>query len=292
MSDPLAQAASGKQAEQPIPELLRLGEQVAAARQAAGVSIEELAQRLRLAPGQLQALEEGDHSRLPEGVFVVALARRVAGALHADLDEAIQAVKQSHLMRRPLLAVPRPAAPPHPPAAPIQPETDPVGADPAGASASPQRAMPWRWPLAALIAASGLAAAWLLVPHPSPREGISSAPSRPKPQAAPPSAPAQPLSPAASPAAADTLRLSASEPSWVEVREVKGRTLFEGTFSGEKRFPVGRGIEVIAGRPHAVRAAMGSAAGVPLGGVADIRWKRFSPAGLQPEPPASPSPSP
>lgn len=250
--------------------------------------MEELAQRLRLAPRQLKALEEGDHTRLQEGVFVVALARRVAGALQADLDEAIQAVRQSRLMRRPLAAVPHPAAPALA-AAPISPEADPVG--PAGVP--PLRAIPWRWPLAALITASGLSAAWLLVPHLNPREGISSSPSRSKPRAAPPSTPAQPLSPATtSPTAADTLRLSTSEPSWVEVRKVNGRTLFEGTLTGEKRFAVGRGIEVIAGRPHAVRAAMGSAAGVPLGGVADIRWKRFSPAELQPEPPASASPSP
>ena len=296
---PVAPTAPGAGAEQPIPELLRLGEQLVQARKLAGISEEELAQRLRLAPRQLKALEEGDHTRLPEGVFVVALARRIAGALHTDLEDAIQAVKQSRLMRREAPA-PRPPAgasigegtpePPHRPApsSPPTARTDPPPPAPMAAapmdSALKDSVVPSRWPLAvlaALIAAGGLAAAWLLFPQPSPK-GVST----------PPPAPSPASSTASAPAESDSLRLNASEPSWVEVREVNGRTLFEGTLSGEKRFPLGRGIEVIAGRPHAVRASVGSATGTPLGGVADIRWKRFSPAGLPSDSPSSPSPSP
>ena len=281
-------------AAQPIPELLQLGEQLVQARTMAGISEEELAQRLRLAPRQLKALEEGDHTRLPEGVFVVALARRIAGALHTDLEDAIQAVKQSRLMRREAPAPHPPAVastgegtpgPTHPPALSPPPtaRTDPapMAAAPMDAALKPS-VVPSRWPLAALaalIAAGGLAGAWLLFAQPSPLSN-------------PPPAPSPAGSTASAPAESDSLRLNASEPSWVEVREVNGRTLFEGTLSGEKRFPLGRGIEVIAGRPHAVRVSVGSATGAPLGGVADIRWKRFSPAGLPSDSPSSPSPSP
>lgn len=340
LSNPLTPTAPGEGPEKPIPELQRLGEQLAQARQTAGISVEALTQRLRLAPSQLKALEAGDHTRLPEGVFVVALARRVAGALHADVDDALQAVRQSRLMSRPSVPAPRPAsgegvamAPTH--AAPSSPApTAPAASAPAPTPQAPQAIEPrhadplrtadapqpgplppnprdtgWgevspgptgprRWPLAALaalLAAGGLATAWLVFPRPSPR-GVSSAPaSGPTPATtalhSPTRLPSGSTAPAPAPAAGDSLLLQTSEPSWVQVRDLEGRTLFEGTFTGDKRFPIGRGVEVIAGRPHAVRAAMGAAPAAPLGGVADIRWKRFSPAGLQPDSLASPAPT-
>lgn len=296
----MAPSTPNEGAEHPIPELLQLGEQLQQARETAGVSAEDLARRLRMEPRQLQALEEGDHSRLPEGVFVVALARRVAGALHADLEEAILAVRQSRLMRRELAvktsrpqeAGPGQASPTIPSAASTARHDQ--------RPAAPRGSMPWRWPLlAAVLVTCGLAAAWLLFPQQTPGGRRSPAASRPKPAAAtstqvptPARATVSSSAPAPAPAEPDSLRLIAREPSWIEVREVNGRTLFEGTLTGEKRFPLGRGIEVIAGRPHAVTAAIGPAPGVPLGGVADIRWKRFSPPGLTPPSPAAATPSP
>jgi cytoskeletal protein RodZ len=294
--DPNVPSPAGGRTEPPIPELLRLGEQLAQARQSAGMSEDDLAQRLRLAPGQLKALEAGDHTRLPEGVFVVALARRIGGALNVDLEDAIQAVRQSRLMRRvgptasPLEASPRvspPATSTPPASAPLasaQPASAPLASGPGDNRSSRRRPL-----LVALIAAGILASAWLLVSRPGPR-GIPTLSASPGSPARPP-APAAPGAPAA-PAERESLRLSASEPSWVQVREVTGRTLFEGTLTGERRFPIGQGIEVISGRPHAVRAAIGAGVSAPLGGVSDIRWKRFSPADSPPAPPSSPSPSP
>jgi cytoskeleton protein RodZ len=293
LNDPVAPHTPGEGAEHPIPELLQLGEQLKQARQTAGVSPEDLARRLRIEPRQLQAMEEGDHSRLPEGVFVVALARRMAGALQTDLEEAIHAVRQSRLMRRerPAKTDPSAGAGPWQPSPSVRSVASTARHE--QSPAAPSGSRPWRWPvLAALLATCGLAAAWLLSTrqrpggHPKPAAATSSQAPAPTPASAPPSAPA---SVAAGP---DSLRLIAREPSWIEVREVNGRTLFEGTLTGEKRFPLGRGIEVIAGRPHAVTAAIGPAPAAPLGGVADIRWKRFSPPGLTPPSPSTASPSP
>ncbi len=321
MSDPLTPSARGEGAEPPIPELRRLGQQLAQARQTAGMSQDALTERLRLAPRQLKALEEGDPTRLPEGVFVVALARRVAEALNADVDEALQAVRESRLMRRSVPAV-RPASreggaeetvrPVPPPIAPREagpglPDSRGPGAPPPSPVTTSSESQggefahhpgpdPDRWPLAALAAlvvAAALATVWLSRPRPSP-QGVASVPATvPAPAAVPAPAPAvaTPASapaPAASPAAANSLRLHASEPSWVEVRDLGGRTLFEGILTGEKQFPVGRGIEVIAGRPHAVRASVGAAPAEALGSVTDIRWKRFSAAGSALHPPSLP----
>jgi cytoskeleton protein RodZ len=305
LSDTVAPTTLHEEGGQSIPELLHLGEQLARARKAADVSEEDLARRLGLSPLKLKALEEGDHSQLPEGVFVVALARRVAGALNADLEDAIQAVRQSRLMRP--AAPPRPSTPTVPPVASTSAAAPVLRADPAPpapvvswpveanaveanpTASGPRESGSSRWPLAvlaALVAAGGVAAAWRLFSQPSPRSvSTPSTAARPLPASPPPA-------PVASPVGAESLRLIASEPSWVEVREVNGRTLFEGTLSGEKRFPIGRGIEVIAGRPHAVRASVGPGPATPLGGVTDIRWKRFSAAGSPPASPASAAPTP
>lgn len=302
MSDHLAPLFSEGEANQPIPELIRLGEQLARARHQAGLSPEDLSRRLHLEPRQLKALETGDHTLLPAGVFVVAMARRVAGALHTDVEEAIVAVRHSRLMRRPAPGrPPTPEAPSPLEASPPLP-SPPISVDgPAGASTTPP--LPWPVMIAGVLAACGLGAAFLLSQRSAPPRPVPSLPSEvkaPPPVSGTPGAPARPAptrtpSPvvaaqAPPPVAANTLRLNASEPSWVEVRDVAGTTLFNGTLTGEKRFPIGRGLEVLAGRPYAVTAAIGAEPAIPLGGVADIQWKRFSTKGTPTEPPRSPAP--
>ena len=96
---------------EPIPELQKLGTTLAAARHQSGIDLEMLAERLRIGASQLRALETGDHTHLPEGVFVIALARRVASALDVNIDESVKALRGSRLMLRPQ---PRPSLPPAP----------------------------------------------------------------------------------------------------------------------------------------------------------------------------------
>ena len=88
------------------------------------------------------------------------------------------------------------------------------------------------------------------------------------------------------------LVLRASEPSWLEVRTLAGEGLFEGTLEGEKRFPLGRGLEVMAGRPYAVTASLGDRPAEPLGKVDEIVWRRFLTPKTIPSPPATPAPAP
>jgi cytoskeleton protein RodZ len=303
LNNPEAQLSTLATGEETIPELVRLGEQLARAREDAGLSPDALAKRLKVEPRLLQALERGEHRELPEGVFIVALARRIAGTLNVNVEEAVGQVRQSRLMgHRPqgrgsstaeatsLLAVRPPAE--------------------ARQSHRPQRlpsarrsSFGWRWPLTILLAACGATAAWLLLTQSrEPSTPAASEPGQSVPAVSPPAAPGRqeqritPASGTATPSApspsADTLLLQSSEPSWIEVREANGKVLYEGTFSGEKRFPLGKGLEVIAGRPHAVRASIGSSPAAALGGVDDIRWKRFSPPGLTPAAPAAPSTTP
>jgi len=279
---------------EPIPELQKLGSTLAAARHQRGIDLELLAERLRIGASQLRALETGDHTHLPEGVFVIALARRVASALDLNIDEAVQALRGSRLMVRPQ---PRPSLPPAPtrrskpsPTGPLPPRREISGPGQYSRSQGPS---PWLWGLPLLLGALGLAAAlgfnaWQQYSR-AARPGSAAAdanrpvtpPSRPK---APVAASAAAPPPAAAPS---KLRLKATEPSWIQVRQIDGKVIFEGTLTGEQTFPLGQGLEVLAGRPYAVLASVGDGTARPLGPVDDLSWHRFKPTA-----PASPSASP
>ena len=280
---------------EPIPELQKLGNTLAAARLQQGVDLEQLAERLRIGASQLRALETGDHTHLPEGVFVIALARRVASALDLNIDEGVQALRGSRLMVR---SQPRPTLPPAPPRrskpAPAGPQTPRREVSGPGQfnRSSQAPAAPWLWGLPLVLGALGLAAAlgfnaWQ---HHSRAARPAPAAADVNRVAAPPSPPEAPVtvSPAAPPpAAASKLRLKSSEPSWIQVRQSDGKVIFEGTLTAEQTFPLGKGLEVLAGRPYAVLAAVGDGPARALGGVDDLSWHRFSPKA-----PASPSVSP
>lgn|GEM_PF-5698128 len=107
------------------PELQALGERLAESRRQQGISQEELAERLRLGTDQLDALEQGDLSRLPEPVFVIAQAKRVAGALGINIDAQISALNRSGVMQ-----------PPQRGATPIPPPWAPATRDPVDAAAA------------------------------------------------------------------------------------------------------------------------------------------------------------
>ncbi|MEB3257167.1 MAG: RodZ domain-containing protein [Cyanobacteriota bacterium] len=300
MNEPVAPLSLDGVGEDSIPELVQLGEALMRAREGAGFSLEALAARLRVEPRLLQALEQGDHLRLPEGVFIVALARRIAGTLNANVEEGIASVRQSRLMEPRPVDRSRSSRTPDP----SPRRTEPTQKPPQQISGPSGRPVPiplWGWALAALLTTLGATAGWLLQapspsrrpsPSPEPEPTPSPAPERVVP---PPSSlqPTQVTKPGAMTSnAGNTLRLQASEPSWLEVRDTNGKTLFEGTLTGERSFPLGRGLEVMAGRPYAVRASTGTGQAAPLGGVDDIRWKRFSPQPLMPaaSPPSTPSP--
>ncbi|MCS5692218.1 helix-turn-helix domain-containing protein [Cyanobium sp. FGCU-6] len=251
-----------------LPELLALGQLLREERSRQGLSQEELAERLRLGTDQLDALEQGDRSRLPEPVFVIAQAKRVAGSLGITIDEQIVALRQSGLME----PVRRPAAPARVAPEPLAPEVRPAR------RAAPSPAMPaWLPAAAAAVVALGLATALLL-----PKR---QAPSR-TPAAATPATTAAPTSPTTSP----SLELRPREPSWLAVQDLNGRILFEGTLSEPRSFALGRGLEVRAGRPDEVTVSAPGMAARPLGASDDFGWKRFSPPSTVPAPPQAPRP--
>jgi cytoskeleton protein RodZ len=278
------------------PSLLVLGSKLAAARQAQGVSLEAMANRLHLGVSQLKAVECGDRSQLPETVFVIAYARRIADCLGISIDEELSALRSlpqdrgSRSRLAPASPSPRAAAAPPSPASRI-----------AGPRSGSAPALPWRAALLA-FALLGLVGSALALRPWSRLQPFSGMPSKRAPDAVTPQAssvtPAQGLPPKATlvpettapgaGAAATTsldangLVLSSNPGSWVSVRDRTGTVVFEGLLSGEKRFPLGSGLEVLAGRPDLVRAAVQGGEAKPLGTISQVEWYRFPATSAQP----------
>ncbi len=258
MSKSPAATLAAEDGSAPIPQLVQLGEQLGQARRDQGLSLEELADRLRLGSEQLMALEAGDHTHLPEAVFVVAQAKRVAGALGIDVSQQINDLQNSRLVggKR------RPAA------------ISPLQRRPANAPAGQGRSLGWLWGALLLLGGGGLGVAALQGKVFAPQ--ASQPPSAPAATTSPGVAPGQAVAAGApSRPAADALVLQSSQPSWLEVRNAAGVTLFRGTFTGEKRFPMGEGLKVLAGRPDLVTATAGRQAPRSLGRIDQVVWRTF-----------------
>ncbi|MFQ6537533.1 MULTISPECIES: helix-turn-helix domain-containing protein [Aphanothece] len=256
----------------PNPELQRLGQCLQEARLQQGLSIEELAGRLNMGPEQLQHLEAADSSALPEPVFVIAQARRVACSLGVDIDGPILALRRSEGF------------------AAARPNRDGPGSPPTASSSRPARHDRTRVPVRALgglALAAGLVSGAValqqrgLVPPlalPFPRQPAGLEPvGRPaSPAAESSSAETSTAAVAGTATPAAALRLQARQPSWIEVRTSSGTSLFRGTLEGEQTFPLKDGeLLVLAGRPDLVDVTVGGAQARPLGTIDKVTWHRF-----------------
>lgn len=281
--------------------LTSLGLCLRQAREAQGLAPETLSARLRIGVEQLIALENGDRERLPEPVFVLAQARRVASALCLDLEPQLAILRRSgELQRLPRAVDGRDPVAAH--AAAERGSPPPAGRRSAEAGRQTRRSlalMPILLGSGALLVLVSALVWWRSRPvSPSlapAAAGSGLRPMRPSPPVAPAvataavgvrptTAPAVPRSaavpavprPAAAPAAPrPSLLLNSSRPSWVKVRSQAGEVLFEGMLSSPRSFPLGSGLNVLAGRPDLVSSRIGAAPARPLGLISDVRWRAF-----------------
>ncbi len=251
---------------EPIPELTALAQVLHQGRLAMGVSLVELARRLHMGQEQLQALEQADRTRLPEPVFVIAQARRVAAALDVDASALIDALRRCESFKSPTVTLNPEAFKPRP-----------VNFQPASASPG---SLPLWWLLPLAVVLVGAAGVW------SQRSQLQAlmraSPPRASVKPAPVAVATRETIPWPKPA---VLRVRTASVSWMEITSLNGqKRLFRGMFRGEQRFPLGQGLLLRAGRPDQVLVATGTAAWQPLGTVKDLRWFRF------PQPPAKSKP--
>jgi transcriptional regulator with XRE-family HTH domain len=300
--------SEGSPSNQPVPELsiqdqavakelAVLGAQLRQAREAKGLALPELAKRLFFRQEQLEALEAGDRAALPELVYVIAQAQRVAGVLGLDVAPLLQPLRN--------LQKSGPAHRCLDPSSSRSPQTAPGSASPAairrgaarpgavksGAASAVVRALA----VVALIVGGAAALVWgwrrfdagalqtWLPAQPAAPADETAANQAGNAANAPAAAPASPL-----PAPGDLL-LSSSAPSWLEVRQVGGaageEVVFRGTFKGERRFPLGEGLKVLAGRPDLVTARLAGKPAQRLGSIEQVQWRTFKTA--EPEPAAA-----
>jgi cytoskeleton protein RodZ len=250
---------------EPIPALRALGQALRQGREAQGVGLGELADRLNMGQEQLLALEEGDADRLPEPVFVIAQARRVANSLAIDVNGPLQALRDCGAFQASPVKLGE--LTPRPSRRPLS-QTANSGLQTIGQIALAAGI------LAALI--GGGSAGWQQWQQQQARQAQPSAAPKPTSALAPPtSSPAADPPSRPTPGQTDQLLLRSGQPSWLEVKTETGTTLFRGTFQGERPFPLGGGLVVLAGRPDLVQAQLGAGPAQPLGPIDQVRWRRF-----------------
>lgn len=229
---PPAQAAP-RVGQAPVASLPSFGRQLAAERERQGISIVDMAARLRLHPKQIAAIEAEDFDRLPGGPFVRGFVRNYAKELRIDPAPLLDALSER-------LA----------PAATVE-ESAAAGPSQAVRDATRERVsrgVVIVGAVGALIAFGVIG--WLSTRSAPPaleREQAAAPPAAPAtpvandspavsaagspapgtaPDAAVPAAAAEAAAPvAAAPAPAGPIRLAFRERAWVEVRQADGRVL-------------------------------------------------------------------
>jgi len=248
VTEPLPSATAGGA----LPPAATAGALLGAGREASGLSIDAVAQQLKLAPRQVRALEEDDYTHLPGRTFVRGFVRNYARLVHLDPDMVLG-------------ALPAGAAAPALEAPTLQQTAPTMGELPTTDHSKPGWAR-WAIPLtlAAIVAAAGVYE-WLrpagvarpaatrdtvapesALPAPTPagpagtplsnplagvRPATESAP-LPEPAQAGAAAPAPATAGAGGPAAEQPLTIRFTDYSWTEIRDRDGRLLLSGMNPG------------------------------------------------------------
>jgi cytoskeleton protein RodZ len=244
-----------------------LGQTLARERERQGLARADVAQRLHMSAWQVEALEAGDYSRLPKGTFLRGFVRNYAKVLGLPAESVLSLLKEGR---------------PHDPAPGIIVPTQNIRFDPIGERLSSPYVKASVYAVVAVAAAFALMYWWLFVKPTPPGaaakkstavevtpHNVASAPLSPPPEPAPPKdlsvqAPAVVEAPKVESAkVADplpvqrprqsigkggerTLKFMFKGESWVEVRDSRGRTLFQ------QLNPAGTEAEVTARPPFSI----------------------------------------
>ncbi len=248
----------------PVPEPATLGADLRRAREEAGLSLAELAQRTKIRPGLLASIEADDHDRLPALTYTIGFVKAYARSVGMDPGAAAERYRLESRRVDPVPAI--------------------VDIEPLDSRRLPGRPLVAASILAALLVLGLLVAGGLGLfddrlpapPDATPTAEVPTSAEVPASAAAParPELP-DPAAAQAEAAAAATgpVRLAAREDVWIRVREgPRGERLFEGTLrKGETLdIPPGRAWRLRAGRAGAVEVSIGGELLPPLGGDGEV----------------------
>lgn len=250
------------------------GAKLRAAREAQGLSLQDVATRTRIALRQLEAVERDDYGALPGIPYAVGFARAYARAV--DVDEVAIAAEVREAVHGSDLGANRYEA-----------------FEPADPARVPSRALAWTLAAIVLVLIGGYII-WRtqLFTPPSSEEIAASAPARP-------SAPAAGSAVAPIRQVPQTVVFTAVDDVWLRIVDESGERLKDGTMKKGESFtlPAGaRNPTILTGRPQALNVTVGGKPIPPLGAadrtIADVPVNaeallaRTAPAGQQSGKPA------
>ena len=251
------------------------------------LTVDEVAERLRINARLLEALEAEDFDKLPGRFFARSFLRQYAAFLGVDA-----AVVEAALAQLEEAAEPQPAEPP-PEAARI--EVAPIIP---GLGTRREGLRRWLGSIAALalavVACAVLYTLWQRFHTTLPPAAAPPAPAAPAPAAAPSPAGTAPSS--ASPAAPIALEIRATEEVWIRVT-ADGKVAFAGTLRpGQSRAFQGQAnMNLLTGNAGGLEPVFNGKPLGPLGPRGQIRVLELTPAEhriLERKPPPAPSPAP
>ena len=233
------------------------GEQLRAAREAKGLSLEDIASQTRITRRHLESLEQSNWEALPAPTYTIGFAKSYASAVGLDRTEIGNQLRSEMGSTRPEYSTASEVFEP----------------------ADPARTMP-KWLVFSALA--GIVLVVLLMTWLNNRSleqpADESATVTNEPATAAPVQPAAPATPQG------PVILSASEPVWISVSERGGGKLFEGVLSPGQDFQVPTTASaplLRTGKPEALRITVGGQAAPPVGPAATtVRDVSLLPADL------------
>lgn len=214
--------------------VMTVGERLRAAREAAKMTLDEVATATRIPTRHLASLEESDFSKLPAPTYSIGFAKNYATAVGLDRNEIGEQLRGELGTTRPVAQIE------------------------AFEPADPSRAMP-RWLIFAALAALAavvIGFTWLKSRElDAPDEIVAAQDVEAAATQAPPAAPQQPGVPTG------PVALTASDTVWIEVREGSGAILFQGEMAPGQRYELPATATaplLTVGRPEALKITVGT----------------------------------
>jgi cytoskeletal protein RodZ len=220
------------------------GSQLRDAREAAGMSLADVAGKTRIPQRHLEAIERDDFNALPSTTYAVGFARAYARSVGGD-EVAVAAAVRSQLEHGGRARLEYQAFEP---------------ADPARV---PPRTLAWTAAIIALLILGGYALwrATMRESTPVAPPVASASPAAAAPQAA--------TAPAVAPTATSgPVVLTATDTVWLRISDATGKRLFEKEMAAGETYTVptdANGPTIMTGRPNVLRVTVGGVEVPPLG---------------------------
>lgn len=247
------------------PEQPTVGEQLRTAREAKGLSLEDVAAQTRIPQRHLASIETGDWDNLPAPTYTIGFAKNYAGAVGLDRVEIGNQLREEMGGLR-------------------------FASNSADVfePADPRRTMPKGLVIGTILAVIVLIGvmSWLnkrsLDQGNEPQQQVAQQP-------AAPAAPKPAVQAPAPVAAQGPVVLTATAPAWIQVTD-QGKTLFEGMLQPGQTYavpPTASAPMLKAGKPEALNVSVGGAAAPAIGPPGKVTTVSLAPASLMKGPPAA-----